>query len=63
MTAVTGAPETWLVELHQGLAGIEDLDKQLSAVAPMRGGVTDTFEDDLVPPSRTTILTYNPEWS
>src|ERR1700674_3655451 len=36
MNAVTGLPETWLLESHQSFASIEDLDQSLTAQAPVR---------------------------
>jgi hypothetical protein len=64
MTAITGMPETWLVEAHDSFASIEDLDKTLGAVVP--GGaasVMATGPDDLLTPSRAMIAIYRPEWS
>src|ERR1022692_3848646 len=65
MTAMTGPPETWLVELHQTFGSIEDLDRGLTAVAPLRssGDAADPFRDDVLAPSRTMIATYQPNWS
>src|SRR5258708_38507061 len=34
MTAITGMPETWLVEAHDSVASIEDLGKTLGAGVP-----------------------------
>ncbi|HEV3198921.1 MAG TPA: hypothetical protein VGZ73_13480 [Bryobacteraceae bacterium] len=55
MTAMTGLPETWLIELHPTFGSIEDLDRGLIA-AP-------TLADNVLAPSKTTIATYQPNWS
>jgi hypothetical protein len=64
MTALAGAPETWLVEAHDSFASIEDLDRTLVRVVP--GGAASVMvagPDDLLTPSRTLIAIYRPEWS
>jgi hypothetical protein len=58
MVAVTGVPETWLVEVHPSFGSIEDLDRGLSALPPV--GNSDT---DLLAPARTMIALYRPGWS
>jgi hypothetical protein len=64
LTAMTGAPETWLVEIHLNYASIEDLDQRLTAVTPLRrDGEGPTLHDDVLVPSRTMIATYQPGWS
>jgi hypothetical protein len=61
MTAMTGLPETWLVELHLTFGSLEDLDRGLNAASPLDN--SDAFRDDVVAPSRTMIATYQPGWS
>jgi hypothetical protein len=34
LTAMTGSPETWLIETHQTFASIEDLDRALGTALP-----------------------------
>jgi len=65
MTAMTGLPETWLVELHDTFASLEDLDRGLTGVAPLRstGDASDPFRDDVLAPSRTMIATFRASWS
>lgn len=65
LTAMTGPPETWLVELHLNYASLEDLDRGLTAVTPLRtdGDASDPFRDDVLAPSRTMIGTYQQNWS
>jgi hypothetical protein len=65
MNAVTGLPETWLLESHQSFASIEDLDQSLTAVAPVRtaGDPFDPMRDDVLAPARTMIAIYGPDWS
>ncbi|MBZ5625300.1 MAG: hypothetical protein LAQ69_42355 [Acidobacteriia bacterium] len=65
LTAVTGLPETWLVELHQTFASIEDLDRGLTSVTPLRPAIDSSgpLQDDVLAPSRTMIATYQPNWS
>lgn len=64
MISVSGLSETWLMEMHDSFASIEDLDKALSAVTPVRTA-TDRPEspDDLLAPSRTLIGLYRPALS
>ena len=57
MTAITGVPETWGVELHQTFAEIEDLDRALASIA------TASSQEELLAPPRTLILLYQPGWS
>ncbi len=64
MVAITGTPETWLVEMHGSFASIEDLDRGLNAGAPAPmpadpGAIT----EDLLAPARTMIAMYRPGWS
>jgi hypothetical protein len=65
MSAMTGQPETWLMESHLTFASIEELDRGLTSVAPLRraGDPADPLWDDVLAPSRTMILTYTPGWS
>src|SRR5450759_1433558 len=61
MTALAGAPETWLVEAHDSFASIEDLDRTLVRVVP--GGAASVMAagpDDLLTPSRTCLLYTSP---
>ncbi|HWC99143.1 MAG TPA: hypothetical protein VG456_20425 [Candidatus Sulfopaludibacter sp.] len=63
MTAMTGLPETWGIELHQTFAGIEDLDLALNST-PVRGSTyVEPTQEDLLAPTRTMILLYQPGWS
>jgi hypothetical protein len=55
MTAITGSPETWLVEAHDSFASIEDLDHRLAAVSPQGGHSADA------PSSMIAVLRSN--WS
>lgn len=63
MTAITGLPETWGIELHQTFAEIEDLDRALAASAPRGSVYPEQSQDDLLAPARTMILLYQPGWS
>lgn len=65
MAAITGLSETWLMELHESFASIEDLDKGLSALAQARpaGDPSDPMQDDVLAPSRTMIAAYRADWS
>lgn len=65
MAAVTGTPEVWLMEAHLAFASIEDLDKAVSGVAPA-GPLNESLsqtQEDVLPPGRTLIALYRPEWS
>ena len=65
MTAVTGQPETWLVEAHYTFASVEELDQRMSKVAPVRpsNDSSDPSQDDVLAPSRTMLALYRPNWS
>ena len=63
LTAMTGAPETWLVELHPNFASIEDLDRRLTAATPLQGEEDDSPRGDVLTSTRTMIAAYQPNWS
>ena len=63
MTAITGLPETWGVELHQTFAEIEDLDRALASTAVNGSMYATPSQEDLLAPTRTMILLYQPGWS
>ena len=65
MTAVTGLPETWLVEAHYSFASVEELDQKVSAMSPVRNlsDSSDPLQDDVLAPSRTMLALYRPAWS
>jgi hypothetical protein len=61
MAAIAGPPETWLIELHDSFAGIEDLDKALSPLVPF--GAMDEGEASAgvnLQGSRSMIAVYRP---
>jgi len=43
MTAITGVPETWLLEAHQSFASIEELDQRLDSQHVMPANDTQTL--------------------
>lgn len=64
MIAVTGLPETWLVEQHYSFASVEDLDKAISS--PPAAGPSDSLGqsgEDLLAPPRTLMAVFRPAWS
>src|SRR5260370_2824726 len=65
MAAVTGPPETWLMEAHSSFASVEDLDQRISALTPVRAstGASDPLQDDVLAPSRTMLAQYRANWS
>jgi hypothetical protein len=63
MVAITGLPETWLVEAHWSFASIEDLDRGLSSVPVRPSAASDIWQDDVLAPARTMIAVYRPGWS
>src|ERR1017187_1813766 len=65
MAAVTGQPETWLVEAHDSFASVEDLDQRIAALAPVRAfsDPADPLQDDVLAPTRTMLALYRPNWS
>lgn len=64
MAAVTGPPETWLIEVHDSFASIEDVDQ---SVRPL--GAFGAWDDPDQPPadilagSRSLIAVYRPGFS
>jgi hypothetical protein len=61
MAAITGRPETWLIEVHDSFAGIEDVDK---ALAPSRDrGEQDLPSGDILAGSGSLIAVYRPGFS
>lgn len=64
LSAATGLPQTWTIEMHNNFASIEDLDKALASIVfnPVSEGSTESPEDLLAPP-RTMIALYEPDWS
>jgi hypothetical protein len=63
MAAITGLPETWLLEAHWSFASIEGLDRDLSALPARSGAPSDSLLDDVLLSSRTMIALYRPGWS
>lgn len=64
MSAVSGPSETWLVEMHDSFATIEDVDKAFTALAPPGSPALSPLpSDDVLAPSRTLIALYRPAWS
>jgi hypothetical protein len=64
MTAITGLPETWGIELHQTFAEIEDLDRAVASLQiPGAAYAEQAWQEDILAPSRTMILLYQPGWS
>jgi hypothetical protein len=64
LSAVTGLPETWFLEMHRNYTSLEDLDTAMSAAgAPRAAGAGEAGQDDILAPARTLIATYSPEWS
>jgi hypothetical protein len=65
MSAATGLPQTWTVELHNNFASLEDLDKAISAIAAAPAA-RDAFgqpQEDLLAPPRTMIALYEHDLS
>jgi hypothetical protein len=61
MAAITGRPESWLIEGHDSFAGIEDMDKSIRPLAPF--GAMDSREElsgDVLAGSRSLIAVYRP---
>ena len=64
LTAVTGIPETWFLEMHPNYTSLETLDQALNtAGAPRTAGAVDGGQDDILAPARTLIAVYQPQWS
>jgi hypothetical protein len=64
MAAMTGRPETWLIEVHDSFASIEDVDKALRPLArfgAMAEG--DQPSGDILEGSRSLIAVYRPGYS
>ncbi len=67
MTAATGLPQSWTIELHDSFASVEDLDRAISAIASAPSA-RDAFgqpiqQDDLLAPPRTMLALLEREWS
>jgi len=61
MSAISGSPENWLIELHDSFGSVEDLAARFG---PAPSGVVAPLGDDLLPASsRTLIAVYRPELS
>ena len=58
MASITGAPETWLLALHDSFAGIEDADKLLRQFPP--ADPPDQLPGDVFALSRSLIALYRP---
>lgn len=64
LSAVTGLPETWFLEMHPNFASLEALDQALNAAgAPRAAAVSEGGTDDILAPARTLIAVYQPQWS
>jgi hypothetical protein len=64
LTAVTGVPDTWFLELHPTFTSLEVLDQALNAIgAPRAAAAVEGGQDDILAPARTLIATYQPQWS
>ena len=55
MAAITGLPETWLLEAHWSFASIEGIDRVLSAVPARSGESSDPLLDEVLWSTRTMI--------
>jgi hypothetical protein len=65
MTAVTGLPETWLLEAHYNYASVEDTDRALDAAGAFNSGAAQSGagQDDVLAPAHTMLLRYRPDLS
>jgi hypothetical protein len=64
MAAVTGPPGTWLIEVHDSFASIEDVDKAIHPLLPS-GAMDDPGQSsgDILAGSRSLIAVYRPGFS
>ncbi len=62
-SAITGFPETWLMEAHPSFASIEDLDRALGSQLPRPVDFSDSSQNGLYAPPRTMIAVFRPAWS
>jgi len=65
MTAMTGLPETWLLEAHYSYASVEDTDRALDAAGAFNasGSQSGGGQDDVLAPAHTLLLRYQPDLS
>lgn len=66
MTAMTGVPETWLLETHDNFASIEALDQALVPAIRNQLEAMDgqsRFQMEVVAAPKTLIALYRPNWS
>lgn len=60
---VSGPSETWLVEMHDSFASIENIDKALGGTFESLGARPELAGDDVLSPSRALVALYRPAWS
>jgi hypothetical protein len=65
MRAVAGLDETWLMEMHDTFASIEDVDQALASVRPVINSKAsaDLASGDVLSPARSLIALYRPALS
>ena len=64
LTAITGLPETWFLEMHPNFTSVEALDQALNAAGVSHAAaVVDGGQDDILAPARTLIAVYQQQWS
>jgi len=63
IASVTGRPETWLIELHDSFASIEDVDKSLRSMGPFGAISGQEASGDILGDARTFIGTFRPGFS
>jgi hypothetical protein len=65
MAAVTGLPQTWMIEMHPNFGSLEDLDKALRSLDRGRGGneAGSDGPDELLSPPRTLTAVLRPALS
>jgi len=65
LAAVTGLPQTWMIEMHPTFASLEDLDKALRTIDQTRAArdAASQGQDDLLVPPRTMTAVLRPALS
>jgi hypothetical protein len=60
IASVSSLPEPWLMEAHDSFESIENVDRALATVPPVRDPGAPFESDDILPASRTVIGLYRP---
>ena len=63
MASITGGSESWLIAAHDSFASIEDVDKAVRSLGPLRSSDPVELPGDVFSVSRSLIAFYRPGFS